>query len=207
MKSCNVNVRNLMVSSSGQCHIFPPSFIQIRLFFMQSCSQIDKHTNQLTHKWTGGKNALLLMEANASIVRPTRVTGVSTDPGDHGPDTHLGGVQGDCSRTLGWGLMGVPQHPLQQWSDDAGRRRPLPHHHRHDSGTQVSWCVSVPYRWHSLWLWPRLLSLQINRIVAMKLCDIGLFTFIFIFQMDADELCCECLNISTKTSCVVQLSI
>lgn len=39
--------------------------------------------------------------------------------------------------------MGVPQHPLQQRSDDAGRRLPLLNYHCHDTGTQVSKHVSL----------------------------------------------------------------
>ncbi len=68
---------------------------------------------------------------------------VSTDIGDHWPDTCLGGVQGDCSSALGRGIMGVPEQPLQQRSNDAGGRPPLRHHHCHDTSTQVFKCASV----------------------------------------------------------------
>lgn len=68
---------------------------------------------------------------------------VSADTGNHRPDTCLSGVQGDCSRALSWRIMGVPQQPLEQRSNDARGRPALPHHHRHDTGTQVSQCVSL----------------------------------------------------------------
>lgn len=34
--------------------------------------------------------------------------------------------------------MGVPKQPLQHWSDDAGGRPALPHHHRHDPGMRTA---------------------------------------------------------------------
>ncbi len=63
---------------------------------------------------------------------------VSTDIGDHWPDTCLGGVQGDRSCAPGRGKMGVSENPLEQWCDDAGGCPPLPHHHYHDAGTPLS---------------------------------------------------------------------
>lgn len=85
--------------------------------------------------------------------------------------------------------MGVSQQPLEQRSNDARGRPALPHHHRHDTGTQVSQCVSLfPVR-NTLCDSDMSLSLQINRIVAMKLCEIGTITgptviFSFLFIQD-----------------------
>lgn len=82
--------------------------------------------------------------------------------------------------------MGVPEHPLQQRGDDAGGRPALPHHHCHDTGTQGSKCASLSPVNDAL-CDSVSLSLQVNRIVAMKLCDIGMFTvhilIIFNFHM------------------------
>lgn len=63
-----------------------------------------------------------------------------TDSGDHWPDTRLGGVQSHRCRALSWGIMGVPEQPLEQWSHDAGSRPSLSHHHCHDTGTPLSQC-------------------------------------------------------------------
>lgn len=69
---------------------------------------------------------------------------VSADISDHLPDKCRGGVQGDCSRFLGKGVMGVLEQPLQCGSDDAWGFPPLLHHHCHDTGIEISQSVS-PY--------------------------------------------------------------
>lgn len=113
-----------------------------------------------------------------AAVTHTSASYVFTDAAYHWLDACAGGVEGDRCREFGSGSMGVHEQTLKHRGYDAGGFPPFHHHHCHDTGTWTSYgnmcdtCVILAMLSIILIM---CVSLQVNKIVAMKLCDIGVF--------------------------------